>query len=562
MKSAFTSSTQQLQVAATDTSRTKHPLLGSESARPKSARRIGPCNGEERISVKVMVRHKDKEAFLRRVEIMTSTQTHVPPVSRAEYVERFGASAADFDLVADFASGEGLTVGDRDPATRMIKLSGTVAQMNAAFGVELTEFEATGDGAPNRYRSYDGEEGKPNMIHLQERLRDVVVAVLGLDERPHARPHFTRSHAASGSEAAASGKPFTAPQVGHLYGFPKGDGNGQCIAIVNFIGGYAKSDLDTYFSALKLPTPEVVAVSVDGSHNAPTGNESDDGEVTLDIEIAGAIAPAAKIAVYTSNNTKQGFVDAVSEAIHDAKNAPSVVSISWGAPEDTWDAQSRNALDYALAAAVVLGVTVFVASGDLGSTDGSSDGHNDVDFPSASPYVLACGGTQLSVQADSHSVERISREVVWNDPVDGRASGGGRSAFFALPVWQHDLELTLHAAGRIALAHRGVPDVAAHADARNGYEVFITGKSFVFGGTSAAAPLWAGLIARINALAGRPAGFVNARLYANRVACRNISEGNNGAYDASRGWDACTGLGSPDGGTLLDLLRLQPATAW
>jgi kumamolisin len=555
MKSASTSSTQQ-HVEATDASRTKHPLPGSESAKPKTARRIGPCAGEQRMAVKVVVRHKDKESFFRRVEMTTNSQAYVPPISRAEYVKRFGASAADFDLVTDFARGEGLTVGDRDPATRMIGLSGTVAQMNATFGVELAEFEITGDGALNRYRSYDGEEGKPNMIHLQERLRDVVVAVLGLDQRPHARPHFKKSHAVPASGSAAACKPFTAPQVGRLYGFPTGEGNGQCIAIVNFTGGYAQSDLDTYFPALKLPMPEVVSVSVDGGHNAPTGNESDDGEVTLDIEIAGAIAPAARIAVYAASNTKSGFVEAVSGAIHDARNAPSVVSISWGAPEDTWDAQSRDALNHALAAAVVLGVTVCVASGDLGSTDGSKDGHSDVDFPSASPYVLACGGTQLSIHADSAAVDRISREVVWNDPVDGRASGGGRSAFFALPRWQHNLELTLHSGGRTALTHRGIPDVAAHADARNGYEVFITGKSVIFGGTSAAAPLWGGLIAQINALAGRSAGFVNTRLYANRAACRNISEGNNGAYDASRGWDACTGLGSPDGKSLLDMLRL------
>jgi kumamolisin len=558
MKSAGTSSRQQQPVETTDASRTKHPLPGSESARPKTARRIGPCAGEQRIAVKVMVRHKDKEAFFRRVEMTTNSQAYVPPISRAEYVERFGASAADFDLVADFARGEGLTVGDRDPATRTIGLSGTVAQMNATFGVELAEFEITGDGALNRYRSHDGEEGKPNMNYLQERLRDVVVAVLGLDQRPNARPHFRKSHAApaSGSGSAAAYKPFTAPEVGSLYGFPTGEGNGQCIAIVNFTGGYAQSDLDTYFPTLKLRIPEAVSVCVDGGHNAPTGNESDDGEVTLDIEIAGAIAPAARIAVYAASNTKRGLVEAVSGAIHDATNAPSVGSISWGAPEDPWDAQSRDALNHALAAAVVLGVTVCVASGDLGSTDGSKDGHSDVDFPSASPYVLACGGTQLSIHADRAAVDRISREVVWNDPVDGRASGGGRSAFFALPKWQRNLEVTLHSGGRTALTHRGIPDVAAHADARNSYEVFITGKSVIFGGTSAAAPLWGGLIAQINALVGRSAGFVNTRLYANRAACRNISEGNNGTYDASRGWDARTGLGSPDGETLLDMLRL------
>jgi kumamolisin len=352
--------------------------------------------------------------------------------------------------------------------------------------------------------------------------------------------------------------------VGSLYDFPAGEGNGQCIAIVNFSGGYAQSDLHTYFPALKQSVPEIVFVSADGSRNAPTGKENDDGEVTLDIEIAGAIAPAARIAVYGAGNTKRGFVEAVSAAIHDTTNAPSVLSISWGAPEDTWDAQSRNALDQVFAAAVILGVTVCTASGDLGSTDGTKDGHTDVDFPSASPYVLACGGTQLSSRMHSGTADNtmsnsqpdaISSEVVWNDATGGRSGGGGVSTLFGLPAWQPDLYATLHTGGRIALTHRGTPDVAAHADSRNGYEVFITGKSLVIGGTSASAPLWAALVAKINALAGRPAGFVNARLYANRAACRSIVEGNNGAYVASPGWDACTGLGSPNGERLHHVLR-------
>ncbi|MGH3157196.1 MAG: S53 family peptidase, partial [Streptosporangiaceae bacterium] len=184
-----------------------------------------------------------------------------------------------------------------------------------------------------------------------------------------------------------------------------------------------------------------------------------------------------------------------------------------------------------------------------GSTDGISDGNNHVDFPASSPHALACGGTTLRASATA-----ILKETVWNDgnPASG-ATGGGVSAVFALPAWQQGLDTTDPEGNRSPLAKRGVPDVSADADPQTGYEVLVDGAPAVIGGTSAVAPLWAGLIARINALTGRAAGFVSPALYGRPSALRDITQGNNGGFAASPGWDACTGLGSPDGAKLAAL---------
>lgn len=262
----------------------------------------------------------------------------------------------------------------------------------------------------------------------------------------------------------------------------------------------------------------------------------------LDIEVVGSIAPAANIAVYFTPNTDAGFLDAVTTAIHDTTNKPSVISISWGGPESTWTAQAMTAMDDAFQAAATMGITVCVASGDNGSTDGVGDGKDHVDFPASSPYALGCGGTSLRA-----TQKAITKEVVWNDGTKGGASGGGISSFFAAPAWQSGISAKLLSGKSVALTKRGVPDVAGDADPETGYDVRIDGTDTVIGGTSAVAPLWAGLIARINQTTGTPVGYLNPQLYKAPQALRDITQGSNGDFKASKGWDACTGLGSPNG---------------
>ncbi len=271
----------------------------------------------------------------------------------------------------------------------------------------------------------------------------------------------------------------------------------------------------------------------------------------LDIEVAGALAPKARQMVYFGPNSDAGFVDAVSDAVH-ATPTPVAISISWGQNEDDWTDQARRALDGVFADAVALGITVTAAAGDSGSSDGAPD-RSHADFPASSPNVLACGGTTLHADASRVS---ITSETVWNAGGSGGATGGGVSDVFAVPAWQAPA-VTPNA----PLRGRGVPDVAGNADPSTGYRVLVDGTAAVYGGTSAVAPLWAALIARLAQAAGRSFGLLAAELY--RYAApgqpaagfRDVTAGDNGAYSAGPGWDACTGLGSPDGVALLQLLR-------
>jgi kumamolisin len=259
----------------------------------------------------------------------------------------------------------------------------------------------------------------------------------------------------------------------------------------------------------------------------------------LDIEVAAAVAPGARIIVYFASNTDQGFIDAIATAIHDSTYNPSVISISWGSAEVNWTDQAMSALDAACQSAAALGVSITVASGDNGSSDGETDGQNHVDFPASSSHVLACGGTNLQGSGSS-----ITAETVWNAQPRGGATGGGVSNVFALPTWQAGAGVPkpTNAAGG-----RGVPDVAGDADPATGYMIRVDGSNMVIGGTSAVAPLYAGLLALANQQNGRSAGFINPILYTAKAktAFRDITQGTNGNFAAGTGWDPCTGLGSP-----------------
>ena len=515
----------------------KHRLAGSERNIVHGARAGAPADPEERFEISVLLRRRNAAEFAARMERLRAGEAHAR-IDHAEFGKRYGAAPEDVAAVREFAAQAGLTLVRADAARRTVILSGTVRQFNQAFDVELRRFE-------HPHGSYRGRTGA---IYLPQALAGVVEAVLGLDNRPQARTHYRRAPQAAGTAQAPAS--FTPTQLATLYKFPEGGGQGQCIGIIELGGGYETSDFGTYFGGLGLTPPQVTAVSVDSAENQPGGDPNGaDGEVMLDIEVAGAIAPQASIAVYFAPNTDAGFLDAITTAIHDSHNKPSVISISWGGPESAWTRQAMTSFDQAFQSAAALGITVCVAAGDGGSSDGVSGTTAHVDFPASSPHALACGGTTLVAQGAG-----IASETVWNDGTAGGATGGGVSGFFALPTWQAGLQVTSSKNAVSALAMRGVPDVAGDADPQTGYAVRVDGSDTVIGGTSAVAPLWAGLIARINGIKGSSAGFVNAALYQNPKALNDISKGNNGAYAAMPGWDACTGLGSPDGVALLEIL--------
>jgi len=454
-------------------------------------------------------------------------------LTREEFAVRHGANPASVELVQAFAKEYGFAVESSPRACPCtVRLTGDAAAMEKAFGVSL----GTQSTEAGTYRVREGA------IYLPEELDGHVVAVLGLDNRPQARAHFRVA------KPEAVSVSYTPVQVGALYGFPAGaTATGQTIGIIELGGGYEESDVTTYFGTLGLPAPALTAVLVDGGTNSPGDPNGADGEVMLDIEVSAAIAAGAKVAVYFAPNTDQGFIDAVTTAVHDTTNKPSVISISWGGPESSWTSQATTALDAACQAAAALGVTITVACGDSGSTDGATG--NNVDFPASSPHVLACGGTKLEGKGTT-----ITSEVVWNELASNEgATGGGVSTVFARPTWQANSNVP---AATTSAGGRGLPDVAGDADPSTGYEVRVDGQNSVIGGTSAVAPLWAGLIALANQQNGVDAGFVNPALYAAGAtkAFRDITLGNNGAFSAGPGWDACSGQGSPVGTAVIEVL--------
>jgi kumamolisin len=526
-------------ILARDQVMAKVTLNGSERTQMPGAQPVGPANPRETLEVSMIVRRGDRTALQTRVAKLAAGDRSIGFMSREDFASQHGADPADLSTVRKFAAANGLSVVEANSARRTVVLSGTVEQFSSAFSVQMQQF-AHPSGT---YR------GRTGAILLPQELDGVIEAVMGLDNRPQAKPHFrVRSKDNGKNQQAKPTTPvsYNPTQVASLYGFPSGTGAGQCVAIIELGGGYRTADLVAYFAGLGVGSPKVTAISVDHSKNAPTGDvNGPDGEVMLDIEMIGSIAPAANIAVYFAPNTDAGFLDAVTSAIHDATNRPSVISISWGGPESAWTAQAMTAMDDAFQAAAALGITVCVASGDSGSSDGVNDGKDHVDFPASSPYALACGGTRLHANKTT-----ITSEVVWNDGANGGASGGGISSFFPTPGWQMGKKAAHRGGKAIALTKRGVPDVAGDADPETGYNVRIDGTDTVIGGTSAVAPLWAGLIARVNQTNGTPAGYLNPMLYSKPQALRDIISGNNGDFLAAKGWDACTGLGTPNGPAL------------
>ncbi len=458
----------------------------------------------------------------RRAELPAELVFGPATIGRQDFADRYGADPADWQRVHTVLGGLGLEIAAEDLASRRLTVRGDLAAMNRAFGVSLV-----GDGHHRR---------RVGALEVPAELDGVVLAVLGLDDRPQ-----VRRPRADTDEPKIS---YTPPQLGKIYGFPAAvAGADQTIAVIELGGGYTDAELSRYFQDLGVGPVSVRTVGVDDGVNAP--NTTADDEVLLDIEVIGGLAPEVRQVVYFAPNTDQGFVDAVTTAVH-ASPTPVALSISWGGAEDLWTEQTRKALDDAFADAAALGVTVIVSSGDWGADDEQTDGQHHVDFPASSPHVLSCGGTTL--RADP-STGVISSETVWNNGAGKNATGGGVSVFFPRPDYQSACGATD--------SGRGVPDVSGVADPRTGYSILVHGKTSPAGGTSAVAPLWAALVARLVQQLGRPLGLVQPLLYQDSrpgvltAGFRDVTAGDNQGYPASPGWDPCTGLGSPDGAALL-----------
>lgn len=533
------------------------PLPGSRRTLLPNSRPAGPIDKSESASLTLRIRGTGDLGALEKVVYEQGNRPLAQRtyLSREEYAQKHGASAADLDLIEQHAQQYDLMVVHRSTAERSLVLKGTLGDLLNAFPADLQMYHHSS----GTYRGRLGE------IHLPQHLAGIVTGVFGFDTRPkHRSPHQRKIMAAAGPGGQNG---VAATVFATRYKFPTQfggvplDGSGQTIAIIELGGGFRTSDLTVFFQEIQAPTPSVVSVSVDHAGNHPTTADSDDGEVMLDIEVAGAVAPQAKFAVYFApNNGDQGFIDAISAAVHDAQRKPSVLSISWGGPEATTDTQSVQSFHDLFVAAAAMGITICVAAGDHGTADLDAqqwDGKVHVDHPSADDLVLACGGTQIDNQGN---------DVVWNDgtPFDktmqgggGWAGGGGVSEVFAVPSYQANAHVPVSLDN--GKPGRGVPDIAMSA---TNYFTRVDRSEGASGGTSAVAPLMAALVALLNQAKQKNVGFLNPFLYNNiaKGVVHDVTVGTNAitntvkGYTAGVGWDACTGLGTPDGTAILNNL--------
>jgi kumamolisin len=503
-------------------------LPGSERQHPRNSVPAGELALNEDVQITLVLRRKQQAP---------SAESINENLSHQELTAVHGAHLEDIAAVEAFAREHQLSIARVHEGARTIQIRGELSKLVELFRADV-QLSRIGEAL---YRTQQG------YLQIPQNLAGIVVAVLGFDERPAAAT-YRKFH-----KHATSSSAYTPAEIAKLYNFPTNTGEGQTIALVELGGGYRESDLQTYWKQLGMSDVSVTAVAVDNSGNVASGDpDSADGEVVLDIEVAGAVAPGANLAVYFAPNTDAGFLDAINNAIHDKVRKPSVISISWGSAESEWEPQSLNAFNSAFHDAALLGISVCVAAGDNGSSDGERDRRNHVDFPASSPWVIACGGTRLI-----GSGGQITSETVWNDGTNGGATGGGVSSYFPKPSFQSTVTVAAPSEGS-NVTGRGVPDVAGVADPETGYKVLVDGESSVVGGTSAVAPLWAALIALCNQELGKNLGWFNPTLYgtvAQQKVLHDITSGTNGAFHSTAGWDCCTGLGTPNGMALLNLLK-------
>ena len=537
------------------------PVPGSESKIPVDHQQLNPTSENEPVKVTIILhRRKDGKALRGLKDFAAKSDPSASHATHQDFAVNHGADPNEIERVQDFARSNGLEVVKTNLAARSVEVAGPASAINKAFAVELHDFQSP----RGKYRSHIGPAALPGGI------ADVVESVVGLNNRPVDAKHYVKRGNAAVSKAANADidppntNPLMPQQVAGFYNFPAGKGAGQVIGIYemqigNAGAGYTKSDLQQTMKAFggNLTVPVPIDVPVNGVKNSGVS----DGETGLDITVASAIAQGATIAVYFTGPDTQSILNALQVMIHPQAGdpEPTILSISygWGPDDDaagSFTPAEYTQLDQLFQDAANLDITVLVSSGDSGVEIGSKT-EAQASYPATEPWVIACGGTTIgNVQGSNFT------EYVWNDTgAGGRgATGGGvsdNSTFGALPSYQTNAGVPNQI--RTGKRGRGIPDISGNASENAGYVQFINGQSQPVGGTSAVAPLYAGLIALINANFGRSVGFINPILYSLPASTfRNVggppgptdnSFGRIKGYPATAGWNACTGLGSVNG---------------
>jgi kumamolisin len=476
-------------------------------------------------------------------------------------VRLYGACTEDLETVAKVLRDLELSVLSSDPGSCAVRVAGSVVTLQRAFRVEIGRSQVE----DREFRSRVGR------ISVPRALKGIVTGVFGLDSRPMTRARTTRTTALAPSLIPPPDQRswFLSPELAAMYKFPQNDGGGRTVRIIALEGRVFASDIDQFCRDVGIQTaPDVLSYSPTAASEHPPADRSFATEATFDVEVIAGLCPGAAIALYFSDCSERGWIDALDMAVAACKPGD-VISISNGLAEGTeyWTRQALRLLNDKLREAAARGIPVCVASGDDGSSDASDDGRAHVDFPASSPYVLAVGGTILKKPVESNA------ETIWFEgnglrADGGGATGGGVSDVFARPEWQQ--EVNVASVNPDGFLGRCVPDVSAHAFG-TGYYAVVNGAPVLLGGTSGAAPLWAALLARLGA-SGVELSYITPILYqavgktdltpVGAFVCNDIVGGSNATvpaegYAAVEGYDAATGWGSPNGEKFVEFLARE-----
>jgi len=457
-----------------------------------------------------------------------------PILGNSEFVYQFGATDANLQSVSIWARLNHLSVEEAHHGQSVVKVKGTIGTFNRLFNIVLQD--VTTDE-----RTYMMPDVEPT-IPLD--IASIVESVPGFDQSFLAKKNIKIADAVLANPDLA----VTPVQMATAYSIPSGNAYGACIGIFelslnytvgnDYREGWYQPDVDASFSRIGLASPSITTVRVTSSGTAPYFHTASSGESMLDIYCAGAVAPGAKLIYYISPNSgTQSILDNINAAVNDTVNNPSVISISWGLGDGTQ-------YDSAFQAAIVKGITCFVSSGDSGA--------NNLSMAASvcSQYMISSGGTTISLNGSN----QITSEVAWS------GSGGGISASIALPSWQSGLTSTTKTVSSTGtpttLPRRAIPDISAPADPNTGFQFYFGGTSSAIGtlsqigGTSASAPLLAGIWARLNQQLGQRIPFNMTTWYSNSSLFNDITSGDNRnnlttGYTTTAGWDPVTGMGTP-----------------
>jgi hypothetical protein len=558
------------------------PLAKSERPLAHGGRRLAPLDAHEQLSITFVLRTRPDGRPLPDFHDWQRT-----PLSRrrrlsvAEFTRIHGAHPGDLATVAAFATSHGMSVLERDAASATLVARGTVAQMNAAFGITLCRCESPLH-TPRERRLHHGHDGRRRApttqhhrgfdgpVHLPPELDGVVTAVFGLDNRILG--------GVNGSGDPPGSTQLSVPTIAQLYNFPTTGAANQTIGIFNGGGNYDPADIANYIAGLpsgytSAPNVTEVDLTVDGTtykndKTKVTSPSNADYEITQDIETAATIAQGATIAVYCTVSNEDGWLAFLKAALFPAAGqpAPSVLSSSWfiSAADDESSVGSgvQDTLSAQFAKAAPLGISIFIALGDSGADSGITDGKCHVQYPGSDPWITSVGGTVIGniVAGPPTTFD----EWVWSEEPTSGATDGGVSDYFPQPAYQSDAGVNAKSKNDNKV-RRGVPDIAGNSAAASAYSgLLIGGSGFSYYGTSCAAPLYAGLAAALNQALGEPIGFLNPTLYAfGASVCNDVTTGNNDSndgsgapyYSAATGWDSCTGWGSINGNALLQVFQ-------